>query len=160
MHGHLKIKVTENVKTIKSLCHLHLSNGFIKPLERCTWPCGCQEGIVGKWRYNSMHSSHQQQMAVTGQPHTPQPRHCWYPLSRHMKPMKGGSKQGYISEPFEWEFSVTPQLHKAHSPKRVNVCEMCVNLKNESDVYWTVHHCDNWLIKNQLDVTCFMYFTS
>jgi len=22
-----------------------------------------------------------------------------------------------------------------------------------SDVYWTVHHCDNWRIKNQLDVT-------
>ena len=25
-------------------------------------------------------------------------------------------------------------------------------------VYWTVHHCDSWRIKEQLDVTC--YFTS
>ena len=24
---------------------------------------------------------------------------------------------------------------------------------DESDVYWTVHHCDNWRIKNQLDAT-------
>ena len=30
----------------------------------------------------------------------------------------------------------------------------------ESDVYWTVHHCDSWRIKNQLDVTCYIYFTS
>jgi len=27
-----------------------------------------------------------------------------------------------------------------------------------SDVYWTVHHCDSWRIKDQLDVTC--YFIS
>jgi len=27
----------------------------------------------------------------------------------------------------------------------------------ESDVYWIVHHCDNWRIKNQLDAT--YYFT-
>jgi len=26
---------------------------------------------------------------------------------------------------------------------------------NESDVYWTVHHCDNWWIKNRLDVICY-----
>jgi len=24
---------------------------------------------------------------------------------------------------------------------------------SSSDVYWTVHHCDNWRIKNQLDAT-------
>ena len=28
----------------------------------------------------------------------------------------------------------------------------------ESYVYWTVHHCDSWRIKDQLDVTC--YFIS
>ena len=27
-----------------------------------------------------------------------------------------------------------------------------------SDVYWTVHQCDSWRIKNQLDVTCYIYF--
>jgi len=26
----------------------------------------------------------------------------------------------------------------------------------ESDVYWTVHHYDNWRIKNQLDATCYI----
>ena len=26
---------------------------------------------------------------------------------------------------------------------------------NASDIYWTVHHCDNWRIKNQLEVTCY-----
>jgi len=25
----------------------------------------------------------------------------------------------------------------------------------ESDVYWTVHHCDNWRIKIQLEATCY-----
>jgi hypothetical protein len=25
---------------------------------------------------------------------------------------------------------------------------------NESNVYWTVHHCNSWRIKDQLDVTC------
>ena len=28
-----------------------------------------------------------------------------------------------------------------------------------SNVYWTVHHCNSWGIKNQLDVTCYLYFT-
>jgi len=39
---------------------------------------------------------------------------------------------------------------------------MCKNsLKNvESFVYWTVHHCSSWRIKDQLDVTCYFYFTS
>ena len=27
------------------------------------------------------------------------------------------------------------------------------------NVYWTVHHCNSWGIKNQLDVTCCLYFT-
>ena len=27
-------------------------------------------------------------------------------------------------------------------------------------IYWTVHHCDSWRIKDQLDVTCYFYFTS
>ena len=110
------VKVTENVKAITSLCHLHLSNGFTNPLEMWTWPCMCQEGILDKWRYNSMHSSHQQQMAVFGQSHTPQTLHCWYPLNRHMKPMKDGSKQEYNSEPFEWESSVIHQHQNARLP--------------------------------------------
>ena len=25
-----------------------------------------------------------------------------------------------------------------------------------TDVYWTVHHCDCWRIKNQLDVSCYI----
>ena len=29
-----------------------------------------------------------------------------------------------------------------------------------SYVYWTVHHCNSWRIKDQLDVTCYFYFTS
>ena len=28
----------------------------------------------------------------------------------------------------------------------------------DSNVYWTVHHCNSWAMKNQLDVTC--YFIS
>ena len=35
-----------------------------------------------------------------------------------------------------------------------------INIHTQSDVYWTVHHCDSWRIKNQLDVTCYIYFTS
>ena len=29
----------------------------------------------------------------------------------------------------------------------------------QPNVYWTVHHCNSWGIKIQLDVTCFFYFT-
>ena len=29
---------------------------------------------------------------------------------------------------------------------------------NGSNVYWTVHHCNNWRMKDQLDVTCFFFF--
>ena len=29
----------------------------------------------------------------------------------------------------------------------------------ESNVYWTVHHCNSWRMKDQLDVTCCLYFT-
>ena len=29
---------------------------------------------------------------------------------------------------------------------------------DESDVYWIVHHCDSWRIKNQLDTTCYFIF--
>ena len=31
---------------------------------------------------------------------------------------------------------------------------------NTSYVYWTVHHCNSWRIKDQLDVTCYFNFTS
>ena len=30
---------------------------------------------------------------------------------------------------------------------------------NEFNVYWTVHHCNSWRMKDQLDVTCYFYFT-
>ena len=33
------------------------------------------------------------------------------------------------------------------------------DILSESNVYWTVHHCKSWGIKNQLDVTCYLYFT-
>ena len=33
-----------------------------------------------------------------------------------------------------------------------------INEKNASNVYWTVHHCNSWQMKDQLDVTC--YFIS
>ena len=32
------------------------------------------------------------------------------------------------------------------------------NTNKESNVYWTVHHCNSWRMKDQLDVTC--YFIS
>ena len=34
----------------------------------------------------------------------------------------------------------------------------CVNILRQSNVYWTVHHCNSWRMKDQLDVTC--YFIS
>ena len=34
----------------------------------------------------------------------------------------------------------------------------CTNMSVPSNVYWTVHHCNSWRMKNQLDVTC--YFIS
>ena len=30
-----------------------------------------------------------------------------------------------------------------------------LNNTPEPDVYWTLHHCDSWRIKNQLDATCY-----
>ena len=37
----------------------------------------------------------------------------------------------------------------------------CNHFHYESYVYWTVHHCDSWRIRDQLDVTCYVfYFTS
>ena len=27
------------------------------------------------------------------------------------------------------------------------------------NIYWTVHHCNSWGIRNQLDVTCYIYCT-
>jgi len=38
------------------------------------------------------------------------------------------------------------------------VWDFLIHLAVESYVYWTVHHCDSWGIKDQLDVTC--YFIS
>ena len=35
-----------------------------------------------------------------------------------------------------------------------------LNRQQRTYVYWTVHHCDSWRIKDQLDVTCYFYFTS
>ena len=33
--------------------------------------------------------------------------------------------------------------------------ELKKNWHLESDLNWTVHHCDNWRIENQLDATCY-----
>ena len=32
-----------------------------------------------------------------------------------------------------------------------------VKLRKSSDVYWTVHHCNGWRMKDQLDVTCWFW---
>ena len=39
--------------------------------------------------------------------------------------------------------SLSPYITQMYSPK-------------ESYVYWTVHHLDNWIKRDQLDVTCFI----
>ena len=38
-----------------------------------------------------------------------------------------------------------------------SICSYGVDMGNfcKSDVHWTVHHCDSWRIKNQLDATCY-----
>ena len=36
--------------------------------------------------------------------------------------------------------------------------ERTESYRRESNVYWTVHHCNSWRMKDQLDVTC--YFIS
>ena len=40
-----------------------------------------------------------------------------------------------------------------HSPK--DNASKYLQLQSEPYVYWTVHHCDSWRIKDQLDVTCY-----
>jgi len=35
------------------------------------------------------------------------------------------------------------------------ICLICFTENYASDVYWTVHNCDNWRIKNQLNATCY-----
>jgi len=43
--------------------------------------------------------------------------------------------------------------------KNLEICSDCGWSPDFSYVYWTVHHCDNWRIKNQLDATYyFIYF--
>jgi len=71
------------------------------------------------------------------------------------------------------------RLNILHSAHRVYFC-FCVDLRGKSGfglllirwlvfykrdeeefyVNWTVHHCDSWRIRDQLDVTCYFYFTS
>ena len=42
----------------------------------------------------------------------------------------------------------------------INCCLWCYDKARwGSNVYWTVHRCNSWGIKNQLDVTCCLYFT-
>jgi hypothetical protein len=42
--------------------------------------------------------------------------------------------------------SAGPDMHICMKPStKPEICQ--------PDVYWTVHHCDNWRIKNQLDAT-------
>jgi len=36
------------------------------------------------------------------------------------------------------------------------VLKPCLEQCSLSDVYWTVHHCDSWRIKNQLDTTWYI----
>jgi len=38
---------------------------------------------------------------------------------------------------------------------RTRVSVTFIRVWSVFDVYWTVHHCDNWRIKDQLDVTCY-----
>ena len=33
------------------------------------------------------------------------------------------------------------------------------NATYSSNVYWTVHYCNDWRMKDQLDVTCYFFFT-
>jgi len=54
----------------------------------------------------------------------------------------------------------TCREHSQQSTEYVSRCK-CMEVKiyfHISYVYWTVHHCDNWRIKDQLNVTC--YFIS
>jgi len=44
-------------------------------------------------------------------------------------------------------------FHPATFAIRQEIEGVRVERRNTSDVYWTVHHCDNWRIKNQLDAT-------
>jgi len=44
--------------------------------------------------------------------------------------------------------------HKWHDCRKKTL----LNIKRVSYVYWTVHHCDSWRIKDQPNVTC--YFIS
>ena len=34
----------------------------------------------------------------------------------------------------------------------------CYKLQVGPNVYWTVHHCNSWRMKDQLDVTCYILF--
>ena len=53
------------------------------------------------------------------------------------------------------------QMHTRIVPYDAHICieiSLYTQLPPTSYVYWTVHHCDSWRIKDQLDVTC--YFIS
>jgi len=56
-----------------------------------------------------------------------------------------------------WRVLATHSIRQfpLHFPSCASPCAMTFQLESnmESDVYWTVHHCDNWRIKNQLDAT-------
>ena len=72
------------------------------------------------------------------------------PYSRH------GKKEFNVSESYRQGVDcfgyVTQERRWA-----VTILWMIFDL-NHYDVYWTVHHCDSWRIKDQFDVTCFIYF--
>jgi len=55
------------------------------------------------------------------------------------------------------ETSLPWQLNFVEIPKNSSHNQHTL-MNTESDVYWTVHHCASWGIKDQLDVTC--YFIS
>ena len=50
----------------------------------------------------------------------------------------------------------TVQTVTAESKCEYVPVQRLTNLKKVYDVCWTVHHCDNWRIKNQLDATYFI----
>jgi len=66
-----------------------------------------------------------------------------------------GWKTPSVGRPRLFSCTVAVSIYNSVSPSGpedpwIHFC----NGYNESYVYWTVHHCDIWRIKDQLDVTC------
>jgi len=63
-------------------------------------------------------------------------------------------KSGYLNSTFLKYVRTNTEM----GIKSYNLLFSRANGQLESYVYWTVHHCDSWRIKDQFDVTC--YFIS